>query len=181
MRIRVLNSVAMAIIGGCLLWGCASTPAPHGWLSIPEKTQQEAYGAWIIIEYKTNISGARLYGEFISAADNSVFVLASRGLVSIPEKDIKSAQLAIFESRYGTISKWTLLGTISALSHGLVGIISMPVWILTGTLASIGQSHAPIKKYPSYSWDDLKMYARFPQGIPPGLDRSQLRMKPLQP
>ena len=80
--------------------------------------------------------------------------------------------------RFNWLGLWTLLGTLSTGSHGFFLILSAPVWILTGTVAAVNQSRQPVLTYPRQGWAGWRAYARFPQGLPPGLARAALDPKP---
>jgi hypothetical protein len=51
------------------------------------------------------------------------------------------------------------------------------MWMIGGTAASIYRTHEPRVVVPEHPWADLRAFARFPAGLPPGLDRSSLRAK----
>jgi hypothetical protein len=174
------NVVKLLLMAFCaaLLVGCAASSAPRGWLSNADKSQGESYGAWISLEYLWGETKTKIRGEFIAVDNDTVFVFTDNKLSGYPVSQIKKAKLTTYNSQHGQLALWTLLGSLSAVSHGLAGIISIPVWILSGTFATAGQSYAPIKRFPQKSWNDLSKFARFPQGIPPDLDRAKLNEKP---
>jgi len=166
------------VIFPILLLGCASTTAPRHWLPTAEEAQQEAYGAWITVEYNTTSSDKRIAeGEFIAVNGESVFVLTSEKLVVIPQKQIKQGRLVTYDSKYGVLGIWTLVGVLSTPSHGIGLIISAPVWIVLGSIITSGQSYEPIETTPVKSWDELRKFARFPQGMPKALDPKTLKGK----
>ena len=72
---------------------------------------------------------------------------------------------------------WTVAGTLSTASHGVALLLSAPAWIIGGSVATTKVSHAPLITYPSRPWSDLARYARFPQGLPIGLDPATLQRK----
>ena len=167
----------ISIILSVLFLSCASTTAPRHWLPTADKAQQEAYGAWITVEYNTSSSERIAEGEFIAVSRNSVFVLTSEKLVVIPQNQIKQGRLVTYDSKYGVLGIWTLLGVLSTPSHGVGLIISAPVWIVLGSVITSGQSYEPIETIPVKSWDELRKFARFPQGIPKELDPKTLKGK----
>ena len=157
---------------------CASTTAPSDWLPDASEAQSQAYGAWIRAQHKAGSTEALVRGEFITADDESVFVLTEDSLVSIPLGYIEHASLTTFNSHYAELAWWTVLGTLSTLSHGVGLIISAPTWMVVGTVATSAQSYTARKGYPLDSWIELRKYARFPGGLPKGLDRKRLKPKP---
>ncbi len=49
---------------------------------------------------------------------------------------------------------------------------------LVGMVADgVASEDAQVKR-PKKSWEEIAEYARFPQGLPEGLDRAALRLKP---
>ena len=162
------------------LLGCASTTAPKNWLPTANQTETQAYGAWISVEYKgSSGSSDRIEGEFITVGKDTIFVLkyTEDTIIAIPLSQIKSARLTAYDSKYGSLALWTLGGALSTASHGVVSIISFPAWVLIGSIATSAHSYAPIESFPNKSWEKLKKYARFPQGLPSEIKSKTLKGK----
>jgi hypothetical protein len=157
--------------------GCARSSAPKGWLPIASQARQEAFGGWIEVKYGPGEEEKEVKGELIAVEEDSLFALSEIGFVSIAAGDISRATLRAYDSKHGALATWTLLGTLSTASHGIILIASAPIWILWGSLTTAAASHAPEVKYKEASWDELSKYARFPQGMPEELDRSHLKAK----
>jgi len=171
-----------------LVMGCASTSAPHGWLPDVDEAQQNTNGAWIVVRVTegdfaaggttrrgaTHIGG---YGELIAVAQDTVFVLAEDQLLALPRTRIAAASLTAYDSDADLLGLWTALGTLSTLSHGYVLGLSAPVWLIFGTVSTTSESYAPRERYPSKTWGELGKHARFPQGMPPNLNRRALKPK----
>lgn len=176
MRVKKAAVATISIILPILLSGCASTTAPSGWLPSAMEAQKEAFGAWISVEYNTGSSEHVAKGEFIAVGQDSVFVL-TQGLIAIPLDQIEGGRLAAYDAKHGWLGAWTALGSLSTPSHGFGLILSLPAWVIVGSATTIAQSWAPIEKLPVSSWDELRKFARFPQGLPEGLDRRTLKSK----
>jgi hypothetical protein len=58
-----------------------------------------------------------------------------------------------------------------------VGFDSMPMWLKGGPIVASNRSYEPIIDYPEKPLKEFAPFARFPQGLPPGLDRGMIRMK----
>ncbi len=166
--------------------GCTSTGAPRKWLPDAGEAQQQAYGGWITVRMFANPNGSHVQGELIAIQEDSVFVLAGDTLVIVPKSGVHSARVAAYDSYAGRLMTWTLLGALSTASHGVAAIVSFPVWIAVGSLSAASQSSRPIHNLPANAfdeirpaetWDALKPFARFPAGLPAGVDRSVLRAK----
>ncbi len=179
---RAIMVGVVAAFLGVVVTGCAGTGAPRGWLPNAAATQEEAHGAWISIRHRSEGDAVRTEGEFIAVGDDTVFVLVTDGaagsLVAIPRSPDLTAKLGTYNPATGGIVAWTLLGTVSTVSHGFNLILSAPVWIITGTVVTNKQARTAIERYPGDNpwdaWDELRVFARFPQGLPESVDRALL-------
>lgn len=169
--------LVLGAVGAVLLAACANNPAPSGWLPSPDDTPQDPYGAWIEVRRGDRV---RARGELIAVHDDSVFVLTQRGeLVALDRSRINGARIAWFDAQWGGLAVWTTVGTLSTLSHGYFSGITLPLWLIVGPIATGAQSRVPIESVERESqWREMRMFARFPQGLPQGLDRSVLRPRP---
>lgn len=173
-----LGSALIAALG-LILAACAGTIAPNSWLETPSVTQHEAYGAWVRLETGT-ADMTHTEGELIAATSDSIFILDTLGFLNgFSAQGVSRVHLQAFDSRHGLVAFWTVLGTLSTISHGVVLIISAPVWIISGSIAAGAQSQTPHEFAVPAKWIALEKYARFPQGLPSGIDRSRLKIKPL--
>lgn len=161
--------------------GCASNPAPSGWLPGAGDVPVEPYGAWIELELGSAEPERTVSGELLAVHPDSLFVFAFGKLEANSITEIRQARVAWYESGSSMLMIWTVAGSLASVSHGAYGVITLPLWILGGSLASASQSKSPFVDYdPGKSRpESLRPYARFPQGIPPDIDRSQLRGKRL--
>ena len=178
--------VVTAALLGVLVSGCAGTGAPGGWLPSAAATQEEAHGAWIQVErlsdnYKVIITE----GELIAVHEDTVFVLVSDtlegDLVAIPRTESLEVKLGTYDPSTGGIVGWTLLGSVSTISHGVNLIFTLPIWIITGTVVGNTARSSAIERYPGdFDWDSLsslRVFARFPQGLTESIDRAALEPK----
>jgi hypothetical protein len=164
-------SFKVLVVGLCfLMTNCATTSVPGDWLSKPDFVASDAYGGWIEIKSLEN----HIQGELIAIDEDTVFV-ANSTLQTIASKDILSARLVIYDAQ--SMGGWVLLGTLSTISHGLLLIFTTPMWLIGGTIAVVSRSYDPIIDYPQRPLVDFKAFARYPQGLPPNLDRNVIRMK----
>jgi hypothetical protein len=159
--------------------GCASTSAPEDWLSPATDMQREAFGGWAAVRSGGAASANVVQGELIAATSDSLFVLSLRdSLHVVARPTVNELKLTGYDSNWGYLSIWTFLGTLSTASHGFFLILSAPVWIIGGSVATASQSRRPI--YTNPPLDVLQQFARFPQGMPPGTVREALRTKPIE-
>ena len=67
---------------------------------------------------------------------------------------------------------------VTTISNGVFLLLTAPAWLITGLVAAGNESHAPLRDVPPLAWAELAAYARFPQGLPPGIDLAEIRPKP---
>ncbi len=158
--------------------GCVSLHAPKGWLPSPSDVQSQAFGGWMELTRATPSGEVVVRGELIAVHPDHVYIMSERVLVDVPTKDVVSASLNIYQNSAKEVGTWAVLGFLSAASHGWVAIISGPIWLLTGIASSNAESKSGLFLYPPTSLGEMGRYARFPQGIPQGLELKLLKPKP---
>jgi hypothetical protein len=165
-------SLGIAIVSAA----CASNTAPKGWLPTPTQAQTAAYGGWIELTYDDSTE-RHTDGELIAVSAESVWVLSgSQGLV-IPTSAVKGGKLTAYAAQKGGLTTWAALGTLATLSNGGFLLFTAPMWIIGGSLAVGGESRAPERKNPPLTWVELAPFARFPQGMPQGIEVTALQPK----
>ena len=170
---RSIELVALAVLSGC-----ASNPAPDGWLAPAEAAQTEAYGGWITVWWTKPAGGGQISGELIAVSPDTIFVAVNSGLSSLARSEIQRARLVAYDARGSMVNLWMGLGTASTLSHGVVSVVSLPVWLLAGGALTRSVGQAAQRQAPAAEFEALSPYARFPQGLPDAVDRVTLRPRP---
>ena len=171
-----MKHAALAVAVAALS-GCASHAAPPQWLPDARTAANSGWGGWIRVTVRVDSVDAIVGGELIAAHDDTVFVMAPRdSLRAIPHVAIRKAELVEYDPKQGTVSAYAFLGVLSTASHGVVLVLSAPAWMITGAvLTHVVVNEATTK---SVVTKELRPHARFPQGIPPSLDRTKLLPKP---
>lgn len=148
------------------VWYRIETPeGKTGWVHASEIT---------LLETEWGVSG-----EFIAADPDTLFVLAGRRLVAAPLHRIASVIVDAYEPQTGDLEAWTAIGALSTISHGYYLSLTLPLWILVGVSTTATENQAPITRFDDeVTIDDLRIFTRFPQGLPPNIDRSSLKPKP---
>lgn len=157
--------------------GCASTSTPDGWLPRAEEAAQDGYGAWIEIQAEDR-SRPAVMGELIAVEDSMLTVLDLRGeVVTVPAAGIRKARVVTFQSQHKKYGGWTVLGSIASISNGFFLVFTLPTWLAVGSEAARLESASPLVDVPRQPWEALRPHARFPQGLPSGVDPARLQTR----
>jgi hypothetical protein len=173
------RALAIVLVSGAL--ACAHNPAPRYWLAPAEGEQADPYGAWIVVS-KMDARARDVSGEFLGVSHDSVFVLLQDSRVlAIPADSVRTAQVASYESKYMELVVWTAAGSLGTISNGYFLLFTLPAMLIDGAVASTTQSVAPIRRVDgAVGWDAVRMFARFPEGIPDHLPRTLPPKPPVQ-
>lgn len=115
------------------------------------------------------IQGSNISGELLAADATSVTILDGAGRVERADaRNVDEVVVELYASGGGGTALWTVVGSLSTVSHGFFLIFTLPIWVITGAATSgvaSAQSrlHVPRNEIPL-----LYQFARFPQGLPPG-------------
>lgn len=174
---RKLFRISVLCVSLCVA-GCAVTHEPEGWLANPQAMQTDTYGGWVRVKLNSaSKEKAELRGELIAIGKDSMYV-ANETFHSIAIFSIKSAQLAAYEPHTEEMGGLFILGTLSSISNGVFLLITAPMWIIGGSLTTRARSFEPIVRYPARELSRFAPFARFPQGLPAGIDRKIMHSRP---
>jgi len=171
---RARSAVVLVVL---LASACQSIPAPEDWLPTPFETPEWTYGGWIQVEMKPTapkVPAAVWGGELIAVSADSGWILTDNGVTAVAVRDVSRATLVGWDPDFSGFLLWSLLGTVSTISNGAFLVATAPMWIIGGSLATASQSRSSTIKTERAQWSDFRLYARFPQGLPPGLDLASL-------
>jgi len=161
-----------------LALGCATTSAPRGYLTGASDLPTDVYGGWIELTCSAAAKTAvPVSGELIAVGRDSVYVV-NDSLRAIALADVTSGRLARYGSDATAMGVLVFFGTLSTISNGIWLGFTAPMWIIGGSSAVAIRRYEPMVDYPQDGWGYLARYARYPQGMPPGLDRSRIKIKP---
>ncbi len=173
----------LALYGGAiallLMAGCAGSIAPKHWLPEAIEVPQDGYGSWASVTLSIG-PGEFSEGELIAATPDTLFILGYEKLEAYGFNEVAKVHLQSYDANYSALAVWTTIGSLSTISHGVILLISAPVWIITGTIATSSQSHAPHKTVVTGGWKQLQAHCRFPGGMPQSIDRKDIKPKPLK-
>lgn len=124
------------------------------------------HGAQVYVDDR---NGGETEGELLAADPQGLTVLdEANDIVHVEAEHIKDVEVVLYDSGAGVTGVWTGLGALSSLTHGYFAILSIPVWIVTGAVASFNARSDSKLEVGPYGLGDLREFARFPQGLPPG-------------
>lgn len=167
--------IGLAAALGCA--ACRGTSVPKDWLPGPQEAQTTSYGGWIELHYSGEQNRHRALGELIAASADSIWVLNDSQAAVVPTATVDSGKLFAYDPRLGNVTGWAAAGMVSTISNGVFLVFTAPMWLLGGGMAGQSEARAAQRKSPPRSWAELAMFARFPQGMPNGLELSGLRLK----
>lgn len=143
------------------------------YLPHPKELQTSLKGSYI--EVATDNKETK--GELIAVDDSTLVVLENRygdpWVVIIQQVDVNWYKIWYAKvDHYG----WSMpASALLTASHGYFAALSMPINLLvTGVVTSSAYNDFSFKD-DELTFDELRMYARFPQGLPPKLDLRELK------
>ena len=160
---------------GLLIVFLSSCSSPR-YLPSSDKIDVNEYGSYLKLHHKTApyIVG-EIVGELIAIDSNNLILLTeeTKTCMTVPVNEVKKFKLWYAKPKhYG----WTIpVYTLATISHGWWLIFSAPVnLIVTISVTASGES-AFTYSSKDMTYDKLKMFARFPQGIPPDIDLASIK------
>lgn len=164
MRTKVILTILCAVI-------ISSCTSPR-YLPSADKIDVNEYGSYIKIIRKTT---ANITGELIAVDNNKIVVLteSESKCVTVPISDVERFKLRYAKPKhYG----WTIpVYNLATFGHGLFLIYTAPVnLIVTISVTASGESAFKYSDK-NMTYDNLKMFARFPQGVPTNIDIASIK------
>jgi len=159
---------------GLLLASCETVKAPVG--TVPRRVglQTESFGGWISV--KPVDKKEVVEGEYIGNRNDTLYILTENaGLFGFGISSVESAELVYYALDNGRYTTWTVLGAIGSVSNGGFGLITIPLWIVVGSIATFNEKdRINYFYYPSDRLQILSQFARFPVVIPDKVNLRQL-------
>jgi hypothetical protein len=182
-----INSIL--ILSGFILFlsGCSASKIPVSYRNSPRGLKTEITGHWTEVNLNSkDISGPdkTLSGELIAIQTDTVYLLTYTGLKAIHTSIINNAVLYVYMNQSGIFGMATGLLTIpeiiGAIAYEEPGFLVLGApWMITGTIVTIieASDHSNLLNYPyNAQLQELKKFARFPQGMPSDIDKSRLHL-----
>lgn len=166
-KLFALGLLATVALNGCI------TPR---YLPQPQALGTNAYGSYIAIKGQ---SRGVIRGELIAADTTQLTVLARKGeaqwMTDVPITSIKSFKLRYSNANYG----WTVpVYSLSTISHGWFLLLTLPANLIVTSVAATNGKKVSQYTEKTIAYEKLPMFARFPQGLPPQVERSSIQGYP---
>jgi len=155
---------------GLLIVFLSSCSSPK-YLPSADKIDVNEYGSYIKLSCKT---GVNIVGELIAIDNNEIIVLTEeiRPCMTVPVNEVKQFKLKYAKPKNYT---WTIpVYTLATLGHGYFFLFSAPVNLSMTILTASGVNVFTYSDK-DITYDKLKMFARFPQGIPANIDLTSIK------
>ena len=173
------SALAVLAVAGCAGGPIDRTESPTGLMTSPARVSVTCVpvgGSSITV---TTTGESKVTGELIAADPDELDVLVADGhMLRLRADQIARADVSLYSNNaiVAVLTAWAIAGTASALSHGVFFSISGPTWTAVSTVAI-----APVAADPGRfvtvkdNLGRLYQYARFPGGMPMGVDETSLR------
>ena len=136
MRTREGAAPLLALALAC---SCATNPTPDDRRVSQEEAISSGKGAYAFVR---GDGAAEVAGELIASGNGRLSVLTDHGgLVDVDFARVADLTLGVHDNDFGGIAAWTVLGSLSTISHGVFLIFSLPVWLASGIGAAANESH----------------------------------------
>ena len=167
-----IKTCILLLISVSILISCATSYAPDNWLPDTDDVPTNVYGGWITINTEPDSldqedEWLQYNGEFIAVDEENIYVLYDT-VYTIIKRKIYLSILDLDQKNAAAYGGWVAVGALSTLSHGYYAGLSLPIWLLAGIPIAAGESRRDRyeAEYPTdLYWNDVKKFARFPQGI----------------
>jgi hypothetical protein len=168
-----------------LLTACNRSFAPSAYKYNIHDVQRQISGCWTdvkIISAKSFQGEIFVSGELIAIESDTMYLLSLYKLESICLDSVNEVILRMYQNRAGKFALATSLlfasNIVGAVIHDSGGFLLIGIpGLMTGTIISlIESSKSNLRCSNKYDISDLKKFARFPQGMPQGIDKSRLHL-----
>lgn len=130
------------------------------------------YGSHIEIKKTNNLN---IEGEFIAVDDYNFIVYDIRinACVITPMSQMRKFKISYAQPK--NYSWTTGVYSLATLSHGFFLIATLPINIAVTSIVTVGGKNAFTYTNEDLTYEELKMFTRFPQGLPPNVDLSKIQ------
>lgn len=187
-KIKLLS----ALLPVLLLTGCRSVQEAYQYTPSLSNSGTYLYGRWVVVNYTAAEDSAYIYtksGELIAYNDKRLYVLDLVRMNIIPDSLITTATLFMYRKN----PKAVIITTLVMIVPNFIGALAYPDYapeflalavipVINGIIFTSIEKGVPNNqlRYPKQDLEEFTKFARFPQGIPEGLDIDRLELPPPQ-
>ncbi|MDN3669771.1 hypothetical protein QWY93_10595 [Echinicola jeungdonensis] len=145
---------------------------------VPKQNEilSDAFGGWM--ELGVTNRPNKIEGEFIAIHNDSIFVLKNDQLSGFPKGDIQFARVIFYNTQYNAMAFLTSISSLATISNGIFLIGTLPLNIVVGVFSNIAErKRLNYRQYPDQPWEELSKFSRFPQGLPKGGQRREIKSR----
>jgi len=149
------------------------------YVPLPKDYKYNVKGSYVMIKTKDDKD---IVGEIIVVNDKSISLLPTssqfRKIITIVKRDDLEFDILLCSSsdEPEAITAWASALTLTSIGHGKFLVFSAPINIATGFgMAADVKSPYSVRYPKGIDWRRLHKFARYPQGLPEGVDLSMIR------
>jgi hypothetical protein len=202
--LRTRSALGLLAAAALAAGACASNPLPRDRHVSAEEAITSGKGAYAAVDLANGGQVMGELIAVATAPPALWILTDLDKLEAVPLPSVRHMRLGVHESNENAYTAWVVLGSLSTLSHGFWLIFSLPTWLIAGSAATVAESYRGLldcdavtaeepasRERTSSSWeypsssspkqrpappcgDALPAYARFPQGLPPGVGADHL-------
>lgn len=120
-------------------------------------------------------ASAIVKGELIAIDSNNIVVLSGKtnNCIVVPMYDVKRFEVQYAKSKNYA---WTIPAfSLASFAHGFLGLITIPVNLIVTLAVTSSGENAFVYHSKNMTYEKMKMFARFPQGIPPNIELESIK------
>jgi hypothetical protein len=166
---------------GLVIAGCATSPY-----------RRSVLGRAVEVDRTNGDTGGPVKGELLAVSPEKLWVMGPQAVRSVPRSEIREVRVRQHGLTGRKATHWLIIGalvsgTALTLSCSSVegnencGKVLIPVLVSWGALgipSAMGFAESSQLRVKPSSWETLRPYARFPQGLPNGVDPASLDQEP---
>jgi len=160
----------IALLGLLIVFFSSCTTPKY--LPSSNKVDVNEYGSYIKIIHKT---ASNIDGELIAIDSNKIVVLTegTKKCMTVSLSDVKHFKLRYAKPKhYG----WTIpTFLVYPFIHGYFSVFTIPIHLIVTISVTVTGENAFKYSDKNMTYEKLRMFARFPQGIPPNVDLASIK------
>lgn len=169
-------------------YGCQKMMVPAGYRTKPNQIDKSITGSWVdvtVIPDPSIDSITILSGELIAVEDNIFHILTGgKGLISLNRNRISAAKLYLISNPNISLLGFpglipNIIGAFSQAEYaGSLLLMGIPLFVtsLALTIADHQDGNSTLRYPGKDSLREFSQYARYPQGLPPDLQKEKLHL-----